>query len=511
MTKLNLFIKFILILLIIFTPIAFGSVELWAFSVMELGILLIIILWTIQSLMLYARHRMHGNPEPHMVQGELPTPNSSKNKFSLFHHSAIRHPWPVQCGANFTGPPSAIPIILLSLFLLLILFQMLPLPSGLLKVLSPKTYSLHHQLLMTNDQLPMTPISFVPFVTQIQFFKWLTLIGLFIFLLYWGPFANSNRMMRPFVIVIMAVGILESLYGIFEFFSGHGQILNLEGEGLVHSVTGTFINRNYFAGYLLMVIPLSVGYLLSRRAGKIGPYWGWRHRLSSLDGKTLLIGFGAIVMMIALIFSASRMGITSLLLSFSLLIFLFKDPRGEKRFSKTSVLIFTLALLWAICIGLDAVASRFFTSADDFKFRWAMWGSTFQIVKDFPLLGSGLGTFVYIFPMYRTFHIEGLATHAENDILQLASEAGWIGLGLLAALFFYLFYKAISGLRSLSHHEPERYIGIGSLVGVLALMFHSLVERNIQVPANAFLYTILWAIILKVSVRGTNDSKIVIE
>ena len=108
-------------------------------------------------------------------------------------------------------------------------------------------------------------------------------------------------------------------------------------------------------------------------------------------------------------------------------------------------------MLWAIWIGLDAVISRFFTSTDDFKFRWAMWVSTFQIWKDFPLLGSGLGTFVYIFPMYRTLHIEGLATHAENDILQLASEAGLIGLGLLAALFFYLFYKAISGLRSLSH------------------------------------------------------------
>ena len=43
-------IKSILIFLIIFTPIAFGSMELWAFSIMELGILLIIILWAVQSL-----------------------------------------------------------------------------------------------------------------------------------------------------------------------------------------------------------------------------------------------------------------------------------------------------------------------------------------------------------------------------------------------------------------------------------------------------------------------------
>ena len=475
MTKLNLFIKFILILLLIFTPIAFGSMELWAFSIMELGILLIIILWAIESIIV--------------------RPLASEKSFN----SAIRN------------SQSAIAVTLLSLFLLLILFQMLPLPSGLLKILSPKTWEIRHQLLMTNDQLLMTPITFVPFVTQIQFFKWLTLVGLFFFLLYWKPFGKSYAATRPFIIVILAVGIWESLYGIFEFFSGHGQILNLEGEGLVPAVTGTFINRNYFAGYLLMVIPLSVGYLLSRRAGRMRSYWGWRHRLSSLDGKTLLIGFGVIVMMVALIFSASRMGISSLLLSFSLLIFLFRDPQGEKRFSKASVLIFTLALLWAIWIGLDAVISRFFVSTEDFKFRWAMWVSTFQIVKDFPLFGSGLGTFVYIFPMYRTLHIEGFATHAENDFLQLASEAGLIGSGLLSILFFYLLYKGISGIRSISHHEPERYIGIGGLVGILALMFHSLVERNIQVPANAFLYTLLWAIVLKVSVRGTNDSKIVIE
>ena len=485
MNMINSSIKLILIFLIIFTPIAFGSMELWAFSMMELGILLMIILWAIQSLILripYLSGRQ-ANSNLHTSNPESKTFNSQPNTLN-----------------------SPLTIFLLSFFLLLILFQLLPLPSGLLKILSPKTYALHQSLSISNFEPSALsfPLSFVPFVTQIQFFKWLTLIGLFLFLLYWGPFGNSNRKIQPFIIVIMALGIWESLYGIFEFFSGHGQILNLEGEGLVSSVTGTFINRNYFAGYLLMVIPLSVGYLLSRQARKIGLYRGWRHRLSSLDGKTLLIGFGAIVMMIALIFSASRMGITSLLLSFSLLIFLFRDPIGEKRFSKTSVLIFTLALLWAIWIGLDAVVSRFFTTTEDFKLRGTVWANTFQIFKDFPLLGSGLGTFVYIFPMYRTLHIEGLATHAENDILQLASEVGLIGLGLLSVLFFYLFYKTISGIRSISHREPERYTGIGSLVGILALMFHSLVERNIQVPANAFLYTLLWVIVLRISTRGVN-------
>ncbi len=478
MTMFNSLIKFILIGLLIFTPIAFGSMELWAFSLMELGILLIIILWAIQTTIRHAPRGMHGSPEPDMVQGAI-------------------------CNLQ-----SAIPIISLSLFLLLILLQMLPLPSGIIKIISPNTFSLRQQLLMTNDQLPMTSLSFVPFATKIEFLKWLTLSGLFFFLLYWR---NSNKDVVRLIIIIMFVGIAESLYGMLEFFSGHRYILNLDMKTMVSSATGTFINRNYFAGYLLMVIPLSVGYFFSREIFQRSRFMGWRHWLSSLDGKTLLIAFGIIVMILGLLFSASRMGIVSLLLSFSLMSFLFRKPQKGQRFSKTTVLIFGLALLWAVWIGLDAVISRFFTLSESFEERWMIWVNTFQIFKDYPLLGSGLGTFIHIFPMYRSFHIQGLVTHAENDFLQLVSEVGLIGMGLLLFVFVFLFFRAVLAIRSFHSGDPKKYIGMGGMVGVLALMFHSLVERNIQIPANAFLFVFIWAFILKISTKETRETKVTKE
>jgi hypothetical protein len=49
---------------------------------------------------------------------------------------------------------------------------------------------------------------------------------------------------------------------------------------------------------------------------------------------------------------------------------------------------------------------------------------------------------------------------------------------------------------------------MGGLVGILALMFHSMVERNIQVPANAFLYTMAWAIVLRISHPKKRDIEI---
>jgi O-antigen ligase len=211
----------------------------------------------------------------------------------------------------------------------------------------------------------------------------------------------------------------------------------------------------------------------------------------------VLIGFGAVIMILGLLFSASRMGVTSLLFSFSLIIVTLRRGDGGKKMSRVPVLILALALLWAVWVGLDATINRFFTVTEDFESRWATWVNTFQIIKDFPLLGSGLGTFTQIFPMYRTYHTVALATHAENDFLQLTSEVGLAGMGILLILFLSFFYKGFSNVRSMSHRNPGRYIGMGSLVGILALMFHSLVEANIQIPANAFLFTFIFALVLR--------------
>ena len=191
------------------------------------------------------------------------------------------------------------------------------------------------------------------------------------------------------------------------------------------------------------------------------------------------------------------MGILSLLLSFTLISILFKNPQRGKGFSKTTILILGLGVLWALWIGLDAVIGRFFNVSEDLKWRWTTWEDTLKVVKDYPILGTGLGTFSQIFPMYKSFHIRRFVSHAENDYLQLASEVGLIGLGILLILFIFLFVRAVSGIRSMSSTDSGRYIGIGGLVGILALMFHSMVERNLQVPANAFLFTFLWALALK--------------
>jgi len=462
MNFLDSLIKSTLIFLLIFTPLAWGAIEIWAFSIMEIGILLVIALFIMQQFFF--------------------GPSINWRSYS---------PFPV--------PPSV--IWLSTLFLGILLWQMVPLPLELLRIVSPKTYQLRQQLMsfpgLSSQPADLGPISVFPFATKIEFWKWLTLFGLFFTLWRWPNFHWREGTSKQLIGVIILVGVGEASYGFFEFFSGHHYILSLKGTFLMSSVMGTFINRNYFAGYLLLVIPLSIGFLLARQASQPNQYRGWRHRLAALDGKTLLLGFAIIIMILGLLFSASRMGIISLLLSFSFLSLVFRQKEKGHLFSRTTVLILGLALLWGAWIGLDAIISRFFSSTDDFKIRLLFWKDTFRIWKDFILFGSGLGTFAQIFPLYQTFFMNAFVTHAENDLLQLMAETGLMGISLICALFFILFQKVIKGIRSLPEGEPRRYIAIGGTVGVLALILHSFVERNLQVPANAFLFTFLWALVLR--------------
>ncbi len=448
---------------------AMGSVELWAFSVMELVILLMVILWGLRSLVL---NNTLFSKISYSSRGGQDTPDSGLDQKTV-DPSFFR-----------------ITLILLALFLGLILFQIIQLPSGLIGLLSPKAYELRHQLRVGNTPMEFMPLSLFPLGTRIEFFKWITLSGFFLFLLRWRSLGESHRTTRQLILVTLLMGFLESFYGMFLVFKGSGEATLF---------TGTFASRNHLVGYLLMTIPLGIGFLFSVGTSQVRPISHWLHRLSFLDGKTLLLGFGIIVMILGLIVSASRAGILSLLLSLGLSLLLFYDFRNGKKLLKRSVLIFGLALVWAGWIGTSALVTRVSTVSEDLRLRWVIWENTLQILKDFPLFGSGLGTFAQIFPMYRTFHFRGLVTHAENDFLQLASEVGLLGLGLLAILFLLLLLKGGHRIRSVT--LPQRYIGIGALTGILSLMFYSLVEKNLQVPANALLFTLLWGLTITPSLQ----------
>jgi tetratricopeptide (TPR) repeat protein len=126
------------------------------------------------------------------------------------------------------------------------------------------------------------------------------------------------------------------------------------------------------------------------------------------------------------------------------------------------------------------------------------------MVRDFPLFGVGLGSWPDLFPRYQSppwssnFYRE-----AHNDYLELLAETGVIGFALLACFFWQGGRRLF---RSLGVLSPKSLPVVAAFLSALAIMaFHEFFDFNLQIPANAFLFTLLLALALRMTISPAVD------
>jgi tetratricopeptide (TPR) repeat protein len=132
--------------------------------------------------------------------------------------------------------------------------------------------------------------------------------------------------------------------------------------------------------------------------------------------------------------------------------------------------------------------------------RVSLWRGTSQMIRDFPLLGVGLGAWQDLFPRYRSAPWTAIFyREAHNDYVELLAETGVIGFALLF-LFFFLAGRIILSRLRLSSDNARLKALVAMLVASLgAMTFHEFVDFNLQIPANALLFTVLLALALRVA------------
>ncbi len=75
-----------------------------------------------------------------------------------------------------------------------------------------------------------------------------------------------------------------------------------------------------------------------------------------------------------------------------------------------------------------------------------------------------------------------------NDYLEVLAETGFIGFGLLAVFFFVAGKRIFRGLRKFSSKYVPLIAAI--LAGLGGMALHSWLDFSLQIPANAFLFTV---------------------
>ncbi len=165
---------------------------------------------------------------------------------------------------------------------------------------------------------------------------------------------------------------------------------------------------------------------------------------------------------------------------------------------KISIILIPVCLI-ALWIGLNPVFKRFSQITNTMEVegsRSHIWKDTSNLIKEFPVLGTGLGTYEYAFPKYKTIKRQLLYDHAHNDYLELISNTGFAGfIIIIAGGAYYLIMVTRLFIR---RRDPfVRGITIGCLGGISYIILHSLTDFNLQIPANALHLSMITGIMHK--------------
>ncbi|MFM8443199.1 MAG: O-antigen ligase family protein [Methylococcus sp.] len=380
-------------------------------------------------------------------------------------------------------------LILWGLYLIYVFLQA---KSSVFAPSSPLAMQIHAASNITG--LPTAPtISIHSHATLMQ--GWLSLAYFLIFCLTLLV-VRSHKRLRILAYAIAVCGVVQACYGIFMAMSGFDA--SGMGDRIAH---GSFFNRNHFAGYLELCLPVAIG-LLAGSARIPRTQYGWREWLQQtvrfLLSQKASLRIGILIMALGLILSRSRMGNSAFLGSLtlvSLAFSIFTEGTFRTRLLVIWVTILTVDVtILGSYFGLEELQQRLEqTTTTEVSNRVDISDHLQYYVFDYQPWGSGLGTFRDAFKAYQSELIRIDYDYAENDYLQFLGELGMIGSAPLALMVLTSLGLAMRG----AYQTQQIFIkgmNFAFVMAMVSLLIHSSVDFNLQIPANSMLLVGLLAL-----------------
>lgn len=277
-------------------------------------------------------------------------------------------------------------------------------------------------------------------------------------------------------VVIYSTGV--AMFAVLQSLSSAGKLYWVRTPQLGGWIYGPYVNHNHYAGLMEMLAPVPLIFAFSRFA----------------RGRERWVAASAAALMGATIFlSGSRGGMMAFAVQLGVLLyFLFRERQNQGTgFLLGGFLLLSLtAIAW---IGGNNVSARIATLDGDHRteltsdIRGRIYRNTAVMFTRRPILGSGLGTFEDVYPQFRSFYTSSVVDKAHNDYLQLAAETGLLGLGA-AIWFLWNTLRCAWGKAQKWASDINGAVSVAAIVGIVGILVHSLIDFNLQIPANAALF-----------------------
>ncbi len=307
---------------------------------------------------------------------------------------------------------------------------------------------------------------------------------------------RERKQIRKIMVSLILVSGLISIYSIVQYLGIDLLNLKVVGSGYI---SGPFENRNVLASFLVFVMPVSAGFLFEKISRKL----------------KIMVGLVGIITLIALIYTRTRgawvgfMGAMAFFAGAKLMAGGGMKKIFKSLFSKKSLIIISLMV---ICFGLlirydyrrpGSFTEKFLSIADledpATRHRFVMWRTGIDVIREHPLLGTGMGTFKKIHLKYQSKYLrtkkygrfEGLSRFAHNDYLEITANTGILGLGTFLWLIVTLYWTGFKRLKQISESKYSPNLLIVILSSLTAVLIHSFFHYSFYLPTTSMLFW-LW-------------------
>jgi O-antigen ligase len=308
----------------------------------------------------------------------------------------------------------------------------------------------------------------------------------------------SKKHRSLFVFFLMVFALFQSGFGVWQSFTKSDFIFHWERPELYNGRgSGTFVCPNHLAGFLEM----SLG-LIAARAAIVG------RESSSIERSVLVKVFNIyVVVMLAtgLLSTLSRAGWFSASVGMAALIMCgrWKWRQAAARVGVVfAVGLCAVAVLWSVepirnylfrSLAFGGGGQQMSLRDPTIGGRTMMWSGTMNIIRENPIIGSGMGSWQWIYQKYKDYRILSSPEYAHNDYLNLAADYGCIGVVLMVFVIACFFHQA-SKIAGSTTSSEDRAFAIGAMVSVVSILVHSWFDFNLHIFGNAlFLAVILGA------------------
>jgi O-antigen ligase len=312
-----------------------------------------------------------------------------------------------------------------------------------------------------------------PFLTHVEALK--LIAYLLVFFLSTQAFRDRQDL-NSLVWFVMFLCFSVSLFGIVQRFTSEGTIyfhkLSFGGDPF-----GPFVNRNHFAGFAELTIPVGLSLMIFR---------GLRRDMFPLASLLTIVPVGALIL------SGSRGGIVGFAFEIVVLALI---ARSRKRAAEPArlaalALVGLAAVALIAWLGASKAIERFSTlhTGDvSLSRRYTMDRGAAQIFLHHPIAGCGLGSLVAVYPRFETLYDGLVVDHVHNDYMELLAEMGLLGALCGGAFLWILFRDSRKSLEAEQGHF-SRAIHAAAVTALCGLLLHSLVDFNLHIPSNALLF-----------------------